>query len=317
MEYVSMYKSYYTYNNQFNNYYYSLFNSNSTIKLDFYIHRNQAFVNINNELLTLVEDIYDLNNKIVSFTYANKGLPKVAMDWFVRHTLIEEIKQSNKLEGVASTRKQIKILLDSTSSQEYKRLSGMVNKYQELLHNQEFVVRNIGDIKDLYNKIFLKDILIDDIQNRPDGEIFRAHGVNVEYGGHPIHEGLKGEKLIEKAMSLAINILNDEKISLLIRVAIFHYLIGYIHPYYDGNGRLSRLISCGYLCKNLSVISALQLSISCIENKYQYYNIFKITNDTRNKADLTYFIISFLEILKDGLSNSLEFISTKVEQYEY
>ncbi len=29
----------------------------------------------------------------------------------------------------------------------------------------------------------------------------------------------------------------------LVSIAVFHYLFGYVHPFYDGNGRMARYLS--------------------------------------------------------------------------
>lgn len=134
-------------------------------------------------------------------------------------------------------------------------------------------------------------------------------------GGQTIHHGVIPEDKIIEMMSSALEILNDEQINLLIRVAIFHYLFGYIHPFYEGNGRMSRFISSNYLCQKLDILSSLQLSMSCKQNQKLYYDSFVITNDPRNKGDLTYFVLSFLEILKISLSELLVKIKEKSEQY--
>ena len=84
---------------------------------------------------------------------------------------------------------------------------------------------------------------------------------------------------------------------------------------HDGNGRMSRYISSLYLNDELDILCALQLSISCKERKNDYYRAFKFTNDVRNKADLTGFVIIFLEIIVTGLENLLEIVSYKLEQY--
>ena len=98
---------------------------------------------------------------------------------------------------------------------------------------------------------------------------------------------------------------------------MFHYFFGYIHPFYDGNGRLSRYISSYYLSKVLDPIAALRLSIACKSRQKDYYEAFKITNDVRNKGDITYFVLQFLDILKTGLEDYLDDLTDKVNQYHY
>ena len=44
-------------------------------------------------------------------------------------------------------------------------------------------------------------------------------------------------------------------------------------------------------------IAALRLSIACKNRQKDYYEAFKITNDVRNKGDITYFVLQFLDMV--------------------
>ena len=43
------------------------------------------------------------------------------------------------------------------------------------------------------------------------------------------------------------------------------------------------------------------VSAACLKRQKDYYKAFKITNDIRNRGDLTYFVIMFLDILKEEM----------------
>ena len=100
-------------------------------------------------------------------------------------------------------------------------------------------------------------------------------------------------------------------------------MFGYVHPFYNGNGRLSRFISSYLLSKELEKIVAYQLSKAIFSNVNAYYKMFKITNDPINKGDLTYFVIRFLEIIEKALAdlnealidrkNKLDLFSQKID----
>ena len=69
--------------------------------------------------------------------------------------------------------------------------------------------------------------------------------------------------------------------------------------------------------QTLDPIAALRLSIACKNRQKDYYETFKITNDVRNKGDITYFVLQFLDILKTGLEDYLDDFTNKVNQYHY
>lgn len=226
---------------------------------------------------------------------------------------------SNEIEGVVSTRKEITELINIEKPKEYKRFYGMVKKYKDIFFQEkEFTpIADTSKLRELYNDILLVDIQRDNPDNIPDGVIFRKEIVNVVSSTKTIHRGLYPESKIIEAMNSALSVLNDNSLPYIVRAAVFHYFFGYIHPFYDGNGRLSRYISSYYLSKVLDPIAALRLSIACKNRQKDYYEAFKITNDVRNKGDITYFVLQFLDILKTGLEDYLDDLTDKVNQYHY
>ena len=105
------------------------------------------------------------------------------------------------------------------------------------------------------------------------------------------------ESSIIQEIDQALMILNNDDIQLPIRVAIFHYYFGYIHPFYDGNGRTNRFISTAYLAKHFHPLIALRLSAVIKNNKKQYYDAFKMTTAEINGGDITNFCLWSLYLL--------------------
>src|SRR5690625_2350390 len=105
----------------------------------------------------------------------------------------------------------------------------------------------------------------------------------------------------------------EEDIPPLITIAIGYYYFGYIHPFYDGNGRTSRFISSLYLSETLGNIPALSLSRGCNKMKNKYLEAFEITNSITNRGELNFFIDSFLSIICDTLSDMKTELKQKVE----
>ena len=104
-------------------------------------------------------------------------------------------------------------------------------------------------------------------------------------------------------MEQALGILNQKEIPILIRISVFHYLFGFIHPFYDGNGRTSRFISSYLLSKEFEYLIGFRLSYTIKENIKNYYDAFKECNNENNSGDLTPFIIMFLNIVLESFEN--------------
>jgi Fic family protein len=131
-----------------------------------------------------------------------------------------------------------------------------------------------------------------------------------------IHHGINPEDRIITSMNDAISILNDSSIEPLFRISIFHYLFGYIHPFYNGNGRLNRFISSYYLANTLEPIMGYRLSYTIKENINRYYKSFKIVNEEINKGDITPFIFTYLEFIKESAENLKSGLSERAHRLE-
>ncbi len=265
-----------------------------------------------------MEQIDLLNSKIIK--KRSEDSSPLIQSWELTNSLFEEIVKTNELEGISSTRKIIKEVYQEKSEKPYKRFYGMVNKYKEIYFssNDFKPITSPEQLRAAYDGILLKDIEVEDKNNVPDGETFRKDGVEVERNGYEtIHKGLYPESKIIQAVNDSLGILNNSQIPNLIREAIFHYLFGYIHPFYDGNGRFSRYISSYYLSDTLDNIASLRLAIACKKRQKDYYEAFQETNDIRNCSDLTNFVLVLLDIFKSELNSYYSELSDKVAQSKY
>ncbi len=316
MSYESLGKIYYKNNEKYEDIYQSRFNSEFTIKFDFNIGEHQSFLVINNDILTLVSAIMKSDKNL---SKASLGLPPIALKYFLKRCLIDEIQITNEIEGVRSTKREIRALVDTKEkSKEKKRLYGLVQKYKLLLSDINFSLDTCEDIRTLYDEFVLAEVERENVKNIPDGKIFRKDMVEIISPSQKvIHKGVFPEEKIIDLLTKALNVLKVIDINPLVKIALFHYMFGYIHPFYDGNGRVSRFISSYLLNKELEKMVGFSLSNS-IKNKIsKYYDIFNITNEQKNKGDMTPFVIGFLELINDGVENLYNVIESKKEQLDF
>ena len=317
MKYIQLKKMFHIDENKCNELYFKRFNSETTNHLEIKLNNDyECFYLINDEILSLLDKIYMLNTWLEK-TMASDALPNLAKEYLIISTLVEEIRSSNQMEGIYSTRKELKDMLIDNTPKNYKRFSGMINKYEKLRKEQFLKLNSVSDIRTLYDEILLEDVINEDEKDKPDGVIFRKGSVEISSGTKVIHQGIVGENNIIDMIEKSLKILNNENINFLIRIAVFHYLFEYIHPFYNGNGRMGRFLASGYLANHLNILCALQFSIACTHNNKKYYEAFTLTNDIRNKSDLTVFIIYFLEIYLSGLQELKEKIEDTINVYNY
>ncbi len=291
------------------------FNSPDAIHLKFDIGDYPAFLYMNSSIYKLLVSI-ERTDKEVNALCGN--LPGVALDQLINKSLIGEIFQTNSIEGVISTRKDIsQVLSDIEKVNTNKRFYGLVKKYRILSKNENIKIKTCEDIRQIYDDMFGYEIKAEP-ENLPDGKIFRKGPVSVyDRGEKEIHYGLFPEERIIFSMERALDFLENDKVDFLVRIAVFHYLFGYIHPFYDGNGRTSRFISSCLLSENLNRLTSFRLSYTIKENISKYYKAFKICNDfKRNMGDLTPFVEMFLTVINTAEENLAENLIIKQGELE-
>lgn len=265
-----------------------------------------------NAFYCLCPEIYEISLRIMQLdkmvSVIEDELPNAALIQFSNKCLIDEIKLTNDIEGVYSTRKELSaVLYEVNSKAKKKRFYGLLNKYQMLTSDNEFPLNTSTDIREIYNDLVFKEVAEDCAENIPDGEIFRKDMAEVTTSTQKvIHKGAYPETKIIQLMEQSLNVLNQKEIPILIRISIFHYLFGYIHPFYDGNGRTSRFISSYLLSKEFEFLIGFRLSYTIKEHIKEYYDAFKECNDEKNLGDLTPFIIMFLNIILESFENLYE-----------
>ena len=306
MAYKTLLKTYYKDKAEYEELYEKRINSENTKFLDVKIHNNQAFYCLCSEVHDLTCKIMELDKKV---QVLKKGLPIEALIQFKNKCLVDEILLTNDIEGVYSTRKEIKIIVDEANKKQRKgkrRFHGLVNRYLMLL-DDKIELNNCEDIRKIYDELVLPEIIEDDPEKAPDGEMFRKDMAEVATATQKvIHKGVYPEEKIIDYMESSLKMLKDDSIPDLVRISIFHYLFGYIHPFYDGNGRTSRFISSYLLSRHFDYLISYRLSYTIKENITVYYDSFKICNDERNKGDVTPFIIAFLTIIHKAFEKLYE-----------
>ena len=78
------------------------------------------------------------------------------------------------------------------------------------------------------------------------GEFYRYDTVFV-MGQDVEHAGLHHKKLPEYMKRLVAFIRQDSQMNDLLKAAAIHFYFSYLHPYFDGNGRMARLLHLWYL----------------------------------------------------------------------
>lgn len=308
MDYILLSKLYYQNLDLYESTYSTRFHSEYSVHLDFDIAGSPAFFVLTPEIYTMQAKILRMNAIVSKLCHE---LPGVAIGQFSRRCLIDEIVITNSIEGVRSTRREISELLDELGQRSHgKRFAGLVQKYNMLMSKESLPLDSCQDIRDIYNELALSEVIEENPQNAPDGKWFRKDSVSIYSPSQKeIHRGLHPEDKIITAINQALFFLHEDSCDILFRISIFHYLIEYIHPFYDGNGRLGRFICSYLLSQELAPVTGYRLSYTIKEHLTIYNQAFSACNNPLNRGDLTPFLYMFLSIVQESvekLKNSLQ-----------
>lgn len=238
-------------------------------------------------------------------------LPSVAIQELLRSCVVEEVVQTNEMEGVFSTRKDVYRIIDDVHASKKNKVRSIANKYHLLLNGGLSEVRTLEDIRKQYDQL-MEDAL--EQKDIPDGELFRKDPVSVTNGVKTFHKGLYPEERIDAALRVYLDLVNGQDLPIFERLAVGHYIFEYAHPFYDGNGRCGRFLMTLSALKEIPQIVAFRLSTAIGKRKQRYYKAFERTQDVRNRGDLSTFIYPLLEIFLEECDFLLDDIEAKKEQ---
>lgn len=216
----------------------------------------------------------------------------------------EEIYSTLKIENIHSERKNIENVLKGYATHDDKDNHIMgIKKGLDFISDSTNKI-NKENLKILYD-LTIGNYLKDESKLLPNN--FYRHDKVFVVGGKEVHEGLAYEKLPEY-MDEFIKFINAKSnIDDFIKSIMIHFYLAYIHPYFDGNGRMARLLHLWFLVqKGYPTSLFVSFSKYINESKNNYYKAFQIIEENEKLSkviDLTPFINYFIE----NVYNKLEF----------
>ncbi len=291
------------------------FNGKDAHRFEFDVSGYPAFFLMDSAVYELIIQSLELDRSIRNLA---AQLPYSALKHYMDSCLIDEVLITNKIEGVSSTRKEIGTILEHLNDQgKTGHLYGLTRKYHALGQEKLPPLNTPADIRALYNELVLPEVREENPANEPDGKLFRKGPVSViSTGQKEVHRGAQTEKEIAQLLKQALALLAGESLHPLPRTALFHFMFGYIHPFYDGNGRVNRFISSSVLSSYYHPIVGFKLSLKMHEKLSAYYKAFTTCEHPLNKGDLTPFVIAFAQIFVSAQEEALAQLKEKSGDYK-
>lgn len=244
---------------------------------------------------------------------------KSSQDFLSATLIMEEAITSAQLEGAATTRLVAKEMLSTGRKPRDFSEEMIVNNYQLMNYAKSVVDEPLSiELIQKFNMIATQNVCENDhvsgmIRNTPIG--VRAGVLSDEV----IHEAPNAENLSFLLSKLCDFSNTDHQINgfihPIVKAIIIHFMIGYIHPFADGNGRTARALFYWFLLKsgydNFQYISISSLLKS---SKSQYARAFVKTET--DSFDMTHFIDFNLNIIIKALELFTQYIQNKIDEIQ-
>ncbi|MBN2487662.1 MAG: Fic family protein [Methanosarcinaceae archaeon] len=243
-------------------------------------------------------------------------IPESEKNRYLISSIMEEAIASSQLEGAVTTRKDAKVMLRQERKPQNRSEQMILNNYitiKKLAHlkNEKLTPQLVLEIHASITKHTLDDPQQEGrFRNTNDIVVSDKTTGNVIYQPPDFRQI---EKIMDEFCAFANETDEDTFIHPIIRATILHFLIGYIHPFVDGNGRTARAIFYWYLLsKGYWLIEYMSISRMIIRSPAQYSRAYLFTELDDN--DLTYFINYQLKTAESAFDSLKEYIGRKIEE---
>ena len=238
---------------------------------------------------------------------------------YIISSLMEEAIASSQIEGAATTREIAKRMLQENRKPRSKDEKMIVNNYITMKHIVDSKNEAITPDKILEIHMLITNGTLE--KTEYEGNFRENNEIAVySHDGTLLHKPVEYPdvpKLINELCDFANN--KDENfIHPIIKGIIIHFLVGYIHPFNDGNGRTARALFYWHLLKNdYWLFEYMAVSRIINSSKKQYRNAYLYTESDRtpnDSGDLTYFIKYNLDCIQKAIEDILEYLDRKQEE---
>lgn len=247
---------------------------------------------------------------------ASKIFPadKTSQELYLISSIMEEAIASSQMEGAATTREVAKDMLRKKISPRNKSQRMILNNYNTINFIRDHAKEELtpGLIMQIHGMMTENALDIPDASGRlrrEDENIVVGNGIT----GEIVHTPPSAECLNDFLIQLC-TFFNDDKTEIfvhpIIRAITIHYLVGYYHPFADGNGRTARALFYWYMMKsNYWLVQYLSISRIIKGSKKSYEKAFLYSESDSN--DIGYFIQYNLEVLLKSFDALSRYIKRK------
>lgn len=246
---------------------------------------------------------------------SNIGIAETDKTKFIVSSIMEEAISSSQMEGANTTRRKAKEMIQKEQRPKNKSEQMIMNNFITMKYiiehkNEAITPENILYIHKLISNKTLNDPA-DEGRFRDNNEVFV-----IDHSTSEIVHTPPPKSELDRLMTDLCSFCNSESTNFIhpiVKGCIVHFMIGWIHPFTDGNGRTARALFYWYLLKQGYWLTE-YLSISRIikDTKGQYEKAYLYSEIDEN--DLSYFITYHIKTMEKAFHALKLYINRKQKE---
>lgn len=222
-------------------------------------------------------------------------------------SLQTEIIATSAIENIDFSRDSVRSILSGQASknEEEKRIEGLKKGLEFISDPGNKITEE--NIYKLYKMAIGK--YLDEENQLKEGNLYRHDSVYVA-GTKVEHTGISYKQVSSYMKSLVKYINQKDDIQDLMKACIIHFYIAYVHPWFDGNGRMARLVHLWFLVQR-GYQSVLFVPFSSLieKTRKQYYDAYQTIEDNyryTHTIDVTPFLLYFINNVYNKIEQPLQ-----------
>ena len=256
---------------------------------------------------------HEFDMKFGSFWEVEGDIQSSERKYYLSSSLMEEAIYSSKMEGASTTRIVAKDMLRKKKSPQNKSQQMIVNNYNTIQYIVEHKDEPLTEELLLTIHRLMTEKTLD---NPEDAGRFRTNDKVVVADmveGDIIYTPPSFQEIPEFVESLCDFFNNDNPrtfIHPIIRGIIVHFMLAFMHPFVDGNGRTARALFYWYMLKEgYKLTEYMSISRVIAKSKSNYEKSFRYVENDGN--DMGYFVAYNLEALEISFQQLRDYIQRK------
>ncbi|ATA91994.1 cell filamentation protein Fic [Capnocytophaga canimorsus] len=246
---------------------------------------------------------------------SNIGIADTDKNKFIISSLIEESISSSQMEGANTTRQKAKEMIQQQKKPKNKSEQMIFNNFLAM----KYIVANKEQEISLENFLYLHKLLTNDTLDNElyEGKLRDTNDIYVvNYSNSEVVHTPPCFTEISDLLDDLFTFFNKEDknfIHPILKACILHFMLGWIHPFVDGNGRTARAIFYWYMLKKGYWLTEYLTISKVIKNtKNQYEKAYLYTEIDNN--DLSYFITYHIKAMEKSFEELKQYIAKKQKQ---